>query len=54
MPLSDKDDRVRQIMTRMASIAIERNRVFGTPSPDVDGVEEEIEEELLRQKQQKE
>jgi hypothetical protein len=38
----------------MAAIAVERNRVFGTPSPDVDGVEKEIQEELERQKHEKE
>jgi hypothetical protein len=33
----------------MASIAIERNRVFQTPLPSMDAVEKEIEEELALQ-----
>jgi hypothetical protein len=51
-PMSDS--RVHEVMTKMASIAIERNRVFGTPTPDVERAEQEIEEELLRQKQEEE
>ena len=52
--MSDQDARVQQIMVKMAAVAIERNRVFKTPLPRVDAVEKEIEEELLRQKQEKE
>jgi hypothetical protein len=37
-------------MVKMASCAIERNRVFKTPLPAMDAVEKEIEEELERQK----
>ena len=47
---SDQDDRVRQVMTRIASIAIRRHEVFGVPLPDTDKVESEIEVELQRQK----
>jgi hypothetical protein len=53
-PMSDQDARVRGIMVKMASIAIERNRVFKTPLPAMDAVEKEIEEELRRKKQEKE
>jgi hypothetical protein len=48
-PLSDENARVKGIMVRMAAIAIERNRVFKTPLPKLDAVEEEIEAELERQ-----
>ena len=51
-PINDQDDRVRQVMIRMAAIAVERNRVFKTPFPSMDAVEKEIEEELERQKQE--
>jgi hypothetical protein len=53
-PMNDQEARVRQVMIKMASIAVERNRVFKTPLPRMDAVEKEIEEELLRQKQEKE
>jgi hypothetical protein len=53
-PMSDEDTRVRGIMVKMAAIAVERNRVFKTPLPRIDAVEKEIEEELARQKQEKE
>jgi len=36
-------------MTRMAAIAVERNRVFKTPLPDLDAVAKETKEELSRQ-----
>jgi hypothetical protein len=49
-PISDEDARVREVMTRMASIAIRRHEVFGVPLPDTDKVESEIEVELQRQK----
>ena len=47
--MSDQDARVRQTMIKLASIAIERNKVFGTPLPKLDAAEEEIEAELERQ-----
>jgi hypothetical protein len=48
-PIAEENARVQQLlMARMAAVAVERNRVFRTPMPDVDGVEEEIEEELAR------
>jgi hypothetical protein len=53
-PINDQDARVRQIMIKMASCAIERNRVYGTPLPSVERAEQEIEDELERQKQEKE
>jgi hypothetical protein len=53
-PINDQDARVHQIMTRMAAVAMERNRVFKTPLPSMDAVEKEMEEELLRRKQEKE
>jgi hypothetical protein len=53
-PMSDQDTRVRQIMVKMASIAVERNRVFKTPLPSMDAVEKEIDDEFERQKQEKE
>jgi hypothetical protein len=53
-PMSDEDARVRQIMVKMAAVAVERNRVFKTPLPRMDAVEKETEEELLRQKQEEE
>jgi hypothetical protein len=53
-PMSDEETRVQAVMTRMASIAIQRNRVFKTPLPKMDAVEKEIEDQLLRQKQEKE
>jgi len=51
-PMSDQDARVRQVMIKMASCAIERNRVYGTPLPSVDRAEQEIEEELVRQNEE--
>ena len=51
-PIDDQDARVRQIMIKMASCAIERNRVYGTPLPSVDRAEQEIEEELVRQNEE--
>jgi len=47
-PIAEENARVQLLMARMAAVAVERNRVFRTPMPDVDGVEEEIEEELAR------
>ena len=50
-PLSDEDARVRQTMIKLASVAIQRNKIFSIPLPDADGVENEIEEELARREQ---
>jgi hypothetical protein len=45
---NDQDARVRETMVKLAAVAIERNRVFQTPLPDVDAVAQETEEELSR------
>jgi hypothetical protein len=50
-PMGDEDARVRQTMIKMASVAIERNRVFKTPLPNLEAAEKEIEQELSRQRE---
>lgn len=47
-PMGDEDTRVKEIMVRLASIAIQRNKIFGTKLPSVETVEQEIQEELER------
>lgn len=41
-PMTDEDARLRQTMIKLAACAIERNRVFKTPLPNISGVEEEM------------
>ena len=48
-PINDQDTRVRQIMVKMAACALERNRVFKTPLPDISGVEEEMADRVALQ-----
>jgi hypothetical protein len=52
-PMNDQDARVRQVMIKMASCAIERNRVYGTPLPSVDRAEQETKDRLLQEKHEK-
>jgi hypothetical protein len=53
-PINDQDSRVRDVMVRMASIAIRRHEVFGVPLPDTDKVEREMEMELARREKENE
>jgi hypothetical protein len=39
-PMGDEEARVRETMVKLAACAIERNRVFNTPLPNISGVEE--------------